>query len=122
MQITRGSGEMTQWLGPLAALLEDQGLIPRTYTVAHKSSPSECSIVFWPWQALHACGALTYPQAKHPYTLKQQQQTRLGVPHRPADDVHPVVVASDTTDQTVRCKRQLSLPLLSRVHNSSGFF
>lgn len=30
-----GSGEMTQWLTALAALTEDLGLSPSTYTVSH---------------------------------------------------------------------------------------
>lgn len=31
----QGAGEMTQWLGALAALLEDLALIPSVYIIAH---------------------------------------------------------------------------------------
>jgi len=41
---------MAQWLGKLAVVPEDPGLIPNNHMAAHKSSPSckGSDVVFWP--------------------------------------------------------------------------
>ena len=64
------AGEMTQWIRALAT--EDPGLAPRTHVVAHNSVTPVPVALLLPsdlCDTKHTCGAHTYMQAKHSYTL-----------------------------------------------------
>lgn len=58
-----GAREMTQWLGSLAALAVDPGLIPNTHMAAYTGLYLQVHTFFWPPQALHAYSAYTLMQA-----------------------------------------------------------
>lgn len=45
---------MAQWLKILAALLEDPGLIPRTYIAAHKCLLLRLQRIWYPYTDIHA--------------------------------------------------------------------
>ena len=64
------AGEMAQQLRVLGALLEDQGLILRTYMAADicKICSRGSNALFWSLRASHTCGAQTYMKAEHPHT------------------------------------------------------
>lgn len=47
----KGPEEITQWLRAPAALTENLGSIPSTYTVGHSSSPRESNALLWSLKA-----------------------------------------------------------------------
>lgn len=72
-----GTLEMAQWLRVHAALLESQGLIPRTHMVVHNSIfRRSTDAIFWlPWApGMKVC---TCKQAKHTYTSTKSNKSFL---------------------------------------------
>jgi len=71
-----GAGKMTQLLAALAALAEKLCLVPHggvqlsVTPFPEDLQRPESSALFWPPQALHTHGALTYVQTKCPYKCK----------------------------------------------------
>jgi|UPI00001F6C88 hypothetical protein len=61
---------MVHRLKELAALVEELGLVPSTtkQQLAPITRAKGSDALFWPLWALHACGELTYMQARHSHT------------------------------------------------------
>jgi hypothetical protein len=96
----------------LVALLEDPRWIPGTYYSAKISNT-----LFWPPQVLHACGAQTYIQAKHPYTSSASQvlglKARATTPSRTHTHLKKKTYSTASQYSSGKTSTESSLPLES---------